>query len=130
MRLYSLSLSEWNSDQTINRRFYKSIPDKKDVINFLKENYHYFFFEEVDDYLWEKLYGKEIDTFLNSKNFQLEYEKGDINTISYYKICDEDCLTLYLEETEMDNYKNNEVSYKEDFDCYEVSKVYIMELSE
>lgn len=132
MKLYALSLVQHDGmhyeGKTIYRRFYKKFPNKKDVINFLKEEYYYFFWSEVDDEMWEKAYGKNIDIFLNKCNHQLEYEKGDLNTISYYQICDEDCLVLYLEETNNDDYKSNKVTYEEDDTDYENALVHIREL--
>lgn len=131
MKLYALSLVRHDGinyeGKTIYRSFYKNIPNKKDVIEFLKKEYHYFFWSEVDDKTWEDTYGKRIDTFLNKYNHQLEYEKGDLNTISYYQICDEDCLVLYLEETNDDDYKSNNVTYEEDDTDYENTLVYIRE---
>lgn len=122
MRLYSLALVQyykidffsWES-KTILRKFYNHIPTRREALEFLKEEYAYFVYDK-DNYSQWSTYEDYIDTLLNRKNFCLEHEKRDLNTISYIDICQEEYLTLYLEETVRDDYKDANVEYIEDDD--------------
>lgn len=123
MRLYSLALKQY--EETILRKFYDHIPTKKEVFDFLKEKYAHFVYDK-DSYSQWSTYEDYIDTLLNKNNFNVEYEIGDLDVISYVDVYQEEDLTLYLEETVKDDYKDANVEFIEDEYAYDYGVVKIL----